>query len=49
MANATMRDLLVDLLEDLTDRSVTESALMHELREVGKPRPHPRRAARENE
>lgn len=34
VANAKMRDLLVTLLEDLSDRSVTETALMHELREI---------------
>jgi hypothetical protein len=35
LANATMKGLLITLLEDLEHRSVTETALMHELREVG--------------
>lgn len=41
LANATMKGLLIELLEDLAERSVTETALMHALREVGTKTPQP--------
>lgn len=48
LANAKMKSLLLELLADLNDRSVTETALMHALREVDAAAPvlHAGRASR---
>lgn len=45
VTNGPMKNLLVELLQDLTERTATEAALMHALREADAPQSPRRRTS----